>query len=126
MHEFSICQTLVQSVLAELDKAAPEPARLVKVTVVVGALRQIVPEYLQQAYQVLTAGTRAGNSALEVTVAPVKGRCEACGRTTELRKDRFTCEACGAAVGEIVGGKELYLASLEIETPDPSQGEKEP
>jgi len=124
MHEFSICQSLVEAVVAELDKVGPDPVRLLKTRVVVGGLRQVVPENLKQAYEILTKDTIAEGSALEVKPAPIIGRCEDCGWQGELPRCEFFCQACGSNKAEIVGGMELYLDNMEIETEEVSPDEK--
>lgn len=115
MHEFSICQSLVDAVVDEMRKIGPGPVRLLKTRVVVGDLRQVVPEFLEQAYKILTKDTIAENSALEIERLPVSGRCEDCGWCGEMPMGKFGCQACGSARAEIVGGRELYLDNLEIE-----------
>jgi len=115
MHEFSICQSLVDAVVDEMRKIDPKPARLLKTRVVIGKLRQVVPEFLEQAYKILTKDTIAADSALEIECLPVSGRCEDCGWCGEMPVGKFGCQACGSVRAEIVGGRELYLDNLEIE-----------
>ena len=115
MHEFSICQTLVDAVLTEMRKIGSEHVRLLKTRVVVGGLRQIVPEYLEQAYDVLIRDTVAEGSVLKVEVTPVVGKCEDCGWNGDITKGKFCCANCGSKRAQIMGGMELYLDNLEIE-----------
>ncbi len=114
MHEISICESLLKTALAELGRQAPG-ARLLKVRVAVGALRQVVPESLHFAYEALSAGTRAAGSKLEILPIPVAARCRRCGWEGAIEGRLFYCGACRAAEIEIVRGKELYLESLEID-----------
>lgn len=116
MHEFGIAEELVRGVTAELARVAPG-ARLLRVRVVAGGLRQIVPENLTFAYEVLTRETPAAGSVLELVTLPLIGACTACGRRGELHDAVFLCEACGGAVRPD-GGMELYLDALEIDTDD--------
>ncbi len=116
MHEFSICQVLVEGILSELEKVHLESPRLVKARIVVGELRQIVPEYLQQAYEIVVKGTIVEGSSLDIKQAPVVGECSDCGWKGELLKDNFCCGACGSGKLKVVGGMELYLDNLEVET----------
>jgi hydrogenase nickel incorporation protein HypA/HybF len=116
MHEFSICQMLVDAVVAEMDKIeAPRPFRLVRARVVVGALRQIVPDILTFAYEIIAKDTPARGSTLEIVSAPAAGKCNKCGWTGEIRDVFFQCGECGYAGLELTGGTELYLDNLEIE-----------
>jgi hydrogenase nickel incorporation protein HypA/HybF len=115
MHEFSVCRVLVDTILAELAKLPSQEPRLVRARVVVGGLRQIVPEYLAQAYGMLVRDTAAAGSKLDVTSLPLNGECEACGWKGKLEKGIFLCKGCGSNRAKILDGMELYLDSLEVE-----------
>ena len=116
MHEFAICKDLVEAVVTETAKIRPKPCRLVKARVVVGALRQIVPDNLMFAYGILSKDTIVEGSVLEVRPLPVVGKCETCGWQGEMAKDNFSCEECKSDKVELVGGTELYLDNLEVTT----------
>ncbi len=118
MHEFSIGQTIVETVIAEVTKRDPVPSRVLTTRIVVGKLRQLVPEYLQFAYEQLTKDTIAEGSSLEISHKPIIGKCGACGWQGEMDIDGFLCKQCNAHSAEIVSGRELYLESLEIEEDD--------
>jgi hydrogenase nickel incorporation protein HypA/HybF len=115
MHEFSICRNIVETVLAELDKQKQRFARLKTTRIIAGALRQIVPENLRFAYEVLTKDTKAEGSTLEIEIRPVTGTCSACGWQGEVERSGFFCAVCRAPIRIITGGKELFLDSLEID-----------
>ncbi|MFH1022745.1 MAG: hydrogenase maturation nickel metallochaperone HypA [Planctomycetota bacterium] len=119
MHELQMSQVVVDSVLAELEALGPSPRRLIRTRVVVGYLRPLVPETLQEAYRILTEGTPAANSVLEVRKAPFVCRCQRCQATTPVEGFSFACSACGSASGVVVGGREFYLESLEVEEDEP-------
>jgi hydrogenase nickel incorporation protein HypA/HybF len=119
MHEFAIGEALVQAVLAELAALQP-PARLVSVRVVVGAMRQVVPEYLDFAYEVLTRDTPAAGSALIVEAQPITARCDACDWEGALEPGIFLCPGCAGTQLTQVTGMELHLDKLEVEYDDPA------
>jgi len=114
MHEFGIGQELVAAVVSELERFSLSP-RLHKVRVVVGGLRQIIPDNLLFAYEVLSRDTPAAGSALEIETLPPRGECAECGWQGEIALPVFQCGACGAFAVRTLGGMELYLESLEIE-----------
>ena len=115
MHELSIAQSLVNAVVAEMGKPGREGSRLSKVCVVVGALRSVIPDYLQEAYRAVSGGTVAANAALAIRILPIVGMCEECGWKGEMPKYRFLCGSCGSEKARIVGGLELHLECLEVE-----------
>lgn len=118
MHELSICEVLITTILTEMDRIKPPPRRLLKVRVVLGELRQVVPECLQFAYEELSKGTPAEGSTLEIVHRPVTARCRQCGWEGEIKDKLFLCGRCEAANVEVLTGKELYLDSLEIDQDD--------
>ena len=118
MHEFGICERIVEGVLEELNRVDPPP-RLIKSRLVVGRLHQLIPEHMRFAYEVLTRDTPAAGSELEVIVKPITGRCRACGWEGEIEPPFFRCGECKERAIETIGGRELYLDSLEIETDEP-------
>ena len=117
MHEYSICQALVDVITAEMDKVeAPRPLRLIKARVVIGGMRQLVPDILQTAYEVMTRDTPAKGSTLEIVNIPAAATCKECGWTGEIEDVFFQCGSCGSTAVELTKGMELYLDKLEIQS----------
>ena len=114
MHEFGIGEELVKAVVAELERFSPPP-RLRRVRVVVGGLRQIVPDNLAFAFEVLGRETPAAGAELQIVELPLEGECAKCGWRGGIELPVFQCGACGAFAVRMLGGMELYLDALEIE-----------
>ena len=113
VHEFSIAQTIVRAVLAELKKV--RPSRLVRARIVAGSLHQLVPDNLTFAYEVLTKDTPAAGSVLNIRNVPITAECRLCHWRGEIQGALFVCGRCQAGDIEITGGRELYLDSIEVE-----------
>ncbi|MFC1498946.1 hydrogenase maturation nickel metallochaperone HypA [Verrucomicrobiota bacterium] len=120
MHELSICQSLVDSIIAELDKIEPRPKSLVKARMIVGELRQIVPEYMHEAYSAISKGTIIEGSELEIKTVAISGKCKACGWKGDLQRALFRCKECESGDLDLSGGMELYLDNLEVEKEEKS------
>jgi len=116
MHEFSICQTLVAAVLKELGKLKNRKIRLNKARVSAGQYHRIVPASLKFAYKILTKDTPAEGSSLLIKSIPIKLKCKQCGWKGSTRAICFVCRKCGGVDLDIIGGKELYLESIEVES----------
>lgn len=114
MHEFSICQTLVATVLKELGRVKGKRINLKKVRVNAGQYHRLVPASLKAAYKILTADTPARGSSLLVKTIPLKLKCNQCGWKGITRDVLFACRKCGGADMDILGGKELFLESIEV------------
>lgn len=116
MHEFAICGLLIKALDAEYDALDPIPVGLESVTVMVGELHQIVPDYLIGAFEALTADTRFAGVLLKLNFTPVTGSCRSCKWEGTIQPPLFVCPDCSAAGVELITGKELYLETLEIKT----------
>ena len=115
MHEFSIGDSVVRSVIAELVRLKTPPGALRSVRVAVGVMRQIVPDTLVFAYESLSQDTPAAGSKLVLRPVPVTARCKACNWQGSLEVPLFLCGACQSGQIELITGMELQLESLEVE-----------
>ena len=113
MHELSIVASLFE-ILEEKAKEK-KAKKIVSVTVKVGALSGVVPEFLETAFNIYKKDTIASESTLKIEEVPLKIRCQQCG--TEMVKDDFVfiCEKCDSRELETLSGTELLLEKMEME-----------
>lgn len=115
MHELSVCQNMLAQVS---EVATRHRARGVTgIRVQIGPLSGVEPRLLAQAFPLASAGTIAEGAALTLEELPVRVQCETCGRESEASANRLTCGACGDWHTRLIGGDEMLLASVELETP---------
>jgi hydrogenase nickel incorporation protein HypA/HybF len=81
----------------------------------IGSLSGIVPEALQFAFEALTPGTLADGATLDIEHVPARFWCGACGREFQADDLFAECPRCHQPSGELRAGREMELASLEIE-----------
>ena len=112
MHEIGVCEGLLAAVER---RAAGRPVARVRFRV--GALHRIVEPALQQAFELVTAGTVAAGAELEVVTLPVTVRCRACESETVADDMVTACGTCGATDLGLVGGDDLMLESIQIAAP---------
>lgn len=113
MHELSIVASLFE-ILEE--KAKEQKAKKVtSVTVKVGALSGVVPEFLKTAFDVYKKDTIADEAELKIEEVPLKIKCQKCG--AEIIKDDFVflCEKCASRELKTLAGTELLLEKIEME-----------
>lgn len=115
MHEFSICEGVVKAAIEEVGKRTTRPISLRSARVVVGRLHAIVPDNMEMAYEVLTRDTPIAGSKLELEFVPITAKCRACGWEGEIEPPLFLCGSCLSGDIEVLTGRELYLANLEVE-----------
>ena len=110
MHEMSIAEGLIQSVLAAANQH--NATRIERVEIDVGQMRLIVPDAMRLAWQVITEGTIAAGSELIVVEIPMAARCKKCGREFAPKIDEYLCPDCGQADVDILTGDDIILKSV--------------
>jgi hydrogenase nickel incorporation protein HypA/HybF len=124
MHELSI----IYSVVSTVTQAVAEQGggQVISVRLRVGALAGLERESLLFGYEIATAGTPLAGSRLDIEDVPVTIYCSDCATERTLPGvQSMRCPQCGQPSGEIRAGRELELASVEIETGEPEVPELE-
>ncbi len=113
MHEVSIMQSALNLAMDQARSANAK--RICALHLRVGDLSGVVPEALDVAFEALTAGTIAEGA--ELVIEPVTPRfwCPTCQHEFEPADLSGQCPDCGGLTGELRAGRELELASLEID-----------
>jgi hydrogenase nickel incorporation protein HypA/HybF len=109
MHELSIADAVVT--IASRHAAG---RKVTRVDVRVGHLRQVVPDSLAFAFELLAADTELEGAELVIEEVPARVRCKACAAETTLEAFPAHCAACGGFDVEVIGGDELLVESLEL------------
>ena len=109
MHELALARGVLAAAVAHADG---RPVR--RVTVLVGGLRQVVPDSLSFHFAIVSRGTLCEGAELEQRLQAARLRC-CCGAEWELTEPSFRCVCCGGAETTVVGGEELRVESIEVE-----------
>lgn len=112
MHEFSIAEAIVQA--AQEVAQAHENARVERVSLRVGELRQVVPDALLFAFDVLKRDTPLADASLEWETVPAQVRCRECGTEYHPEDIFWECPSCGAFGAEVVAGEELEIVGITL------------
>ncbi len=112
MHELSIAMSIVEMAQQEAER------RQVKVDAVhldLGMLSGVVKEALLFSYEVACDGTPLQGSRLVVKEIPIEVYCPACNKKQTLSTMQwFCCPECGLPTSEVLHGRELLIAALEV------------
>lgn len=114
MHELSIAEAILAIVREHAGGR-----RVTRVDVQVGHLRQVVPDALSFAFELVADGTEVEGAELVLGGIPAEGRCRACGACSGLPSFPLRCGACGSLDVEVVRGEELCVESLEVTDEQP-------
>jgi hydrogenase nickel incorporation protein HypA/HybF len=126
VHELSIAMSLVD---AACEKAATlGPVRVTALHLRLGPLSGVVREALTFSFDLAAAGTPIEGARLAIEEVPVTVLCPLCRVERQLESlQHFRCPACGTPTPEVVRGRELELAAMEIEdlAPPPAAGARD-
>ena len=114
MHELSIAMSILDVVEEEMQSHAG--ANLQAIYIRLGPLSGVVKESLLSAYELAREQTPFAGARLVFEDVPIAVFCPRCQaeRTVESPQ-RLCCSECATPVSEILRGRELELAALELE-----------
>lgn len=108
MHELAITQSVVDTVLQHTGTQ-----RVTLVRLQVGRLSGVVPDSMQFCFELVTEGTPLQGARLEIEQPAGQAHCRTCGDDFELADLILLCP-CGSADVELLRGRELQVASVDV------------
>lgn len=116
MHEMGIIASVLDAVNASAADAGAE--RVLVVNLRVGEMTEAIQDALQFAFEALSEGTLSEGAELAIEWVSPRSMCLACA--DEFSHDRFhrACPRCGSFETTLLAGRELEIASIEVDLPD--------
>lgn len=108
MHELAITQSVVDAVIQRTREARVSCVRLR-----VGQLSGVVPDAMRFCFDLVTDGTPLAGARLEIDEPGGRARCRTCADEF-AQSDLILLCGCGSADVEVVAGRELAVASVEL------------
>jgi len=112
MHEVAIMQNALDIALQQAHLAGGTQIHALKLRI--GELSGVVPEALEFAFDVVVQGTIAADAHLEIDYIPVVCHCSNCHLDFQPANLFYECYQCHQISIDVVRGKELEIASLEV------------
>ena len=112
MHEQSIVASLLSMALEDAEKNSAR--RIVSIKLVVGELTGVEKDAVVFYFGFMAKNTIASGASLEFDYTKAQLRCRDCDIIFPREQLEFNCPECGKKAVEIVGGRELYIESMEI------------
>jgi hydrogenase nickel incorporation protein HypA/HybF len=109
MHEIGLCEPLLEAV-----ERRAAGRRVAAVTFRVGTLHRVVGASMDQAFELVSAGTVAEGATVHLVTIPVTVVCGDCGASATSDELIAVCPDCGGTAVRITGGDELILESIEL------------
>ncbi len=111
MHEMALVKSMIDILNREVDD--PEVGDVKSVHLEVGALRYIVPEIMDSAFNSISRDDKLRSARLEMKILPVKFRCGGCGNVSEGIDQGGSCGKCGCDRVNMISGDEFRIMGIE-------------
>lgn len=113
MHELPITQSVLDIVSKKSQEV--QASRVTQVNLVIGELSGFVPDCIEFYFDSFSKDTVAEGATLSFKSIPVQLRCRVCSTAFNPQDGQWTCPGCQSSSVEIIGGRELYIESIEVE-----------
>lgn len=110
MHELSLADAIV-----EICCEHAGGRRVVGVEVHIGRLRQVVPDALAFAFELVAQGTSVEGAELTIEDVPARVWCARCAAESPVDRFPLACKRCGGLDVDVVAGQEFHVESLDVE-----------
>ncbi len=126
MHELSLLQALVGELEGVVRRYGAR--RVIRFRLEVGELANVVPELLEEAFNLLQEQIPwLSGAVMQTDVVPVRLACKTCGYEGGWAHRTIRCPACTGTDVRVLSGEELRLREVELDVPSPTpSGGKEP
>ena len=116
MHEMGIISGVLDAVNASAADAGAD--RVLTVNLRIGVMTEAIEDALEFAFEALSEGTLSQGAELAIEWVEPRSMCMECAH--EFDHDRFhrTCPACGSYETVLLAGRELEIASIEVDLPE--------
>lgn len=112
MHEQRIVASLLSLALEDAKKDNAQ--RIISINLVVGELTGIEKDAVNFYFGFMAKDTIAEGASLEFNFIKPQLRCRECDIIFPRERLEFNCPKCNKKAVEMVGGRELYIESMEI------------
>ena len=113
MHELAITEGIIEAAVPAAKAAGAK--KILEIRLKIGELSGVFPEYIQEYFDLASAGTIAEGAKLKVENIPPQISCPDCGYEGVINRRKIRCPECGGLNFKLTAGREYYVDSLEVE-----------
>lgn len=109
----AIARNIVDIAIAAAEKG--NARRIVRVNVLAGELRGIIPAQLILCFGLMSENTIASGAHLGLETAPLIARCRKCEEDFAVKDFSCICPGCQGQDVQVISGTELRVRDIEVE-----------
>ena len=110
MHELGIVYQLMNTV--DNIKKEQNVSVINSITLQIGEMTDIVPEFIKEAWKVSAPETDYKNTELQIEIIPALAKCSDCGYEDKVKNLSFTCPKCSGSNFKIISGREYLIKEI--------------
>ena len=111
MHELSITQSVVESIVERLGDA-----QVTRVTLEIGRLSGVVVDSIRFCFDLVAEGTSVQGAELVVDEPGGIGQCRDCAFRFQTDDPIVLCPECGSSDVDVLAGQDMRIKSVEVIT----------
>lgn len=110
MHELGIVYQVVKTV----DEVMKEQGltELESITLEIGEMRDIVPKFIEEAWQAVRQTTPYPDAEMVLEIIPARAKCKHCSAVHNIKDIDFECPQCHSPELEIFSGREFDIKQI--------------
>jgi len=109
----AIARSIVDIAVGAAEKE--NARRIIRVNVLAGELRGIIPAQLILCFGLMSENTLASGAHLSLETTPLMARCRTCEEDFAVKDYSYICPGCQGQGIQIVSGTELRVRDIEVE-----------
>ncbi len=113
MHELSVIEGILRTVIPAAEKAGAE--RILAIRLKIGEFSGIEPVCMEEYMGIAAKGTIAEGAVLQMRSVPARLKCLDCSCEADAGRRTFRCPSCGSERFRITGGAECIVENIEVE-----------
>ena len=113
MHEFSLCEGIVDTITRQARQNGFSRVR--RVWLEIGELANVELDALRLAFESARRDTTAATAELEIITLPGCAYCLDCAQTVAVQQHYDPCPLCGGYQWRLLSGAEMRIKELEVE-----------
>ena len=114
MHELSLAENINNTIKSMCERS--NWTRVRRIVLKVGYMRQVDPELLSFAFEVVAKGTVSEGAEVSILGLPIIFMCHSCGKESSSEETVFVCANCRGTNVDLRSGMELTIESMEVES----------
>lgn len=112
MHEIGIVRSMCKTVL---DYAAENHVeKITEIVCQIGELSLIIPQYVEELYPTVVAGTELADTKLIIEVIPGLAECDDCDEIFNVVENKGYCPNCNSFDKTVLSGTDFNIKEIHV------------